>query len=164
MDGKALKVSNPKDFERVVMPKFFTQTKMKSFQRQLISHGFHRIPGGQHKGCYIHKLFVRRNVTTATIATTTISSGTPAADDDTTTAAAAAAQEQSASVTKKQSPAVAAGVTPKRSTAAAATASQQQPLPRRDSADPFERLLDMVTDPADTSPASLSSSSGTTKK
>ena len=182
MDGKALKVYNPKDFERVVMQKFFTQTKMKSFQRQLISHGFHRIPGGNDKGCYIHKRFVRNALASAPAAVAAAATTTPATDTT-------AHRKPKASATMKQSsPAAETAVTPTRSssnssstittTAAQHHPQQKQPQPsstpssrpqqRAEESDPFERLLDMVTDPADTdpadtSPASLSSSSGTPK-
>ena len=183
MDGKALKVYNPKDFERVVMPKFFTQTKMKSFQRQLISHGFHRIPGGNDKGCYIHKRFVR-NVLASASAPATVAAASATATTTPATDTTTAHRKPKASATMKQSsPAAETAVTPTRSssnssstittTAAQHHPQQKQPQPsstpssrpqqRAEESDPFERLLDMVTDPADTSPASLSSSSGTPK-
>lgn len=40
---------------------FKTQTKIKSFQRQLNLYGFTRIPNGPERGSYIHKYFVRDN-------------------------------------------------------------------------------------------------------
>jgi HSF-type DNA-binding len=61
LTGKAFKVHKPEEFECRIMPSFFSQTKYKSFQRQLNLYGFDRIPGGLSKGCYLHKLFLREN-------------------------------------------------------------------------------------------------------
>jgi hypothetical protein len=61
LTGKAFKVHKPEEFESRIMPIFFSQTKYKSFQRQLNLYGFDRIPGGSSKGCYLHKLFFREN-------------------------------------------------------------------------------------------------------
>ena len=56
-DGTAIKVHLPQEFEQSVMPIFFTQIRFKSFQRQLLQHGFVRIQGGDDKNCYINKKF-----------------------------------------------------------------------------------------------------------
>ena len=58
-NGTALKVHETQQFQDMIMPMFFTQIRIKSFQRQLLSHGFIRITGGDNKGCYVHKRFVR---------------------------------------------------------------------------------------------------------
>ena len=59
MDGCAIKVHDSRRFEQYLLPLFFTQTRVKSFQRKLNAHEFYRITGGTYKGCYMHKLFKR---------------------------------------------------------------------------------------------------------
>jgi HSF-type DNA-binding len=58
----AFRVHNVKNFMDTIMPKYFKQTKYRSFQRQLNMWGFERINCGPHKGGYFHKYFVRGNV------------------------------------------------------------------------------------------------------
>merc|ERR1712232_1342993 len=41
--GKAFKIHRPKEFADVVMPRYFDQTKYRSFQRQLYIYGFDRV-------------------------------------------------------------------------------------------------------------------------
>jgi hypothetical protein len=55
----AFRVHNPADFIDLVMPKYFKQTKYKSFQRQLNIWGFCRITSGRDKGGYVHPCFIR---------------------------------------------------------------------------------------------------------
>lgn len=57
--GRCFKVKNSKDFEKVVMPVYFTHTKITSFQRQLNLYGFKRITKGPDRGSYYHELFLR---------------------------------------------------------------------------------------------------------
>jgi hypothetical protein len=57
--GKAFRVHQPDAFFRTVMPRYFKQTKYKSFQRQLHIYGFHRITKGMDTGAYFHCMFVR---------------------------------------------------------------------------------------------------------
>jgi hypothetical protein len=38
--GTAFRVHQPDEFARIVMPRYFQQTKYKSFQRQLHIYGF----------------------------------------------------------------------------------------------------------------------------
>lgn len=59
--GKAFRIHKPIEFVSMVMPRYFQQTKYKSFQRQLHIYGFHRISTGQDKGAYYHDLFVRED-------------------------------------------------------------------------------------------------------
>jgi hypothetical protein len=57
--GKAFRVHQPKVFARTLMPRYFKQTKYKSFQRQLHVYNFHRISQGVDTGAYFHSMFVR---------------------------------------------------------------------------------------------------------
>lgn len=57
--GKAFIVRCPKKFVELVLPRFFKQTKITSFQRQLNMYGFRRIADGPDMGAYRHELFLR---------------------------------------------------------------------------------------------------------
>merc|ERR1711862_280043 len=59
--GRAFKVHNEALFVENVMPKFFFQTLMTSFTRQLGMYGFQKIIGKRNvdKGAYFHELFLR---------------------------------------------------------------------------------------------------------
>jgi hypothetical protein len=57
--GKAFRVHLPDVFARTVMPRYFKQTKYKSFLRQLQLYGFHRIRKGMDAGAYFHSMFIR---------------------------------------------------------------------------------------------------------
>jgi hypothetical protein len=57
--GRALRVHNKEAFAQLVMPRFFNQTKYKSFQRQLHLWGFKRINHGEDVGAYYHMYFLR---------------------------------------------------------------------------------------------------------
>ena len=59
--GKAFRVHYPEVFASEIMPRYFKQTKYKSFQRQLHMYGFHRTKKGIDKGAYYHDLFVQNN-------------------------------------------------------------------------------------------------------
>ena len=60
--GRCFVVHNPKEFVNHVMPHYFKQTKMASFQRQLNLYGFNRLTGGLDKGGYYHEMFLRGKV------------------------------------------------------------------------------------------------------
>eukprot|EP00934_Nitzschia_sp_Nitz4_P000753 Nitzschia sp. Nitz4//scaffold6_size259037//138112//139081//NITZ4_001082-RA/size259037-augustus-gene-0.294-mRNA-1//1//CDS//3329556917//753//frame0 len=58
-NGKAFKVHDPIAFTNLIIPRYFKQTRYKSFQRQLCLYGFDRVLTGPHKGSRYHKNFVR---------------------------------------------------------------------------------------------------------
>ncbi len=53
----SFKVHDADNFVKTVMPRFFKQTKYKSFQRQLNLYGFTRVDTGPNKGGYRHLSF-----------------------------------------------------------------------------------------------------------
>uniref|UniRef100_A0A7S2URE0 HSF-type DNA-binding domain-containing protein n=1 Tax=Attheya septentrionalis TaxID=420275 RepID=A0A7S2URE0_9STRA len=57
--GRSFVVHDPQKFVHEVMPCYFKQTKLSSFQRQLNLYGFSRITTGKDKGAYYHELFLR---------------------------------------------------------------------------------------------------------
>jgi hypothetical protein len=57
--GRSFRVQKAKEFLTTIMPRYFNQTKLTSFQRQLNLYGFTRITQGRDKGGYYHKLFLR---------------------------------------------------------------------------------------------------------
>jgi hypothetical protein len=57
--GRAFRVHNTKKFVSSILPKYFAQTKITSFQRQVNMYCFVRITSGQDKGAYYHRHFVR---------------------------------------------------------------------------------------------------------
>jgi len=62
--GRAFKIHKPKEFAALVMPRYFDQTKYRSFQRQLYIYGFDRVKKDKslppaEVGAYTHELFVR---------------------------------------------------------------------------------------------------------
>ena len=59
--GRAFKILDNNLFLAEVMPKYFYQTKMSSFIRQLSTYGFHKIVGKQNKdvNCFWHNLLLR---------------------------------------------------------------------------------------------------------
>jgi hypothetical protein len=61
-DGTSFKVFNTKLFVEMIMPRYFNQTKYKSFQRQLNIWGFERIQEGAERGGYSHHFLLRDNV------------------------------------------------------------------------------------------------------
>ena len=57
--GRCFLVHKPKDFVKEIMPLYFKQTKLTSFQRQLNLYGFCRLTFGQDRGGYYHELFLK---------------------------------------------------------------------------------------------------------
>ena len=56
--GRAFVVHKPKEFVVLVLPKYFKQSKLTSFQRQLSLYDFKRITDGPDRGGYYHELFL----------------------------------------------------------------------------------------------------------
>ncbi|GKY95739.1 hypothetical protein MPSEU_000534700 [Mayamaea pseudoterrestris] len=57
--GRAFLVKQPKRFMSEVMPKYFRQTRVTSFQRQNNLYGFRRLTRGADGGAYYHPMFLR---------------------------------------------------------------------------------------------------------
>ena len=57
--GRALRVHDPDAFVTKVLPRYFKQSKITSFQRQLNVYGFRRIVFGRDAGAYHHKYFLK---------------------------------------------------------------------------------------------------------
>jgi hypothetical protein len=57
--GRCFLVHDPKGFVDIVLPKYFKQSKLASFQRQLNLYGFQRLTKGNDKGGYYHEYFLR---------------------------------------------------------------------------------------------------------
>jgi len=57
--GRGFLVRKPAEFTTQIMPKYFRQTKLTSFQRQLNLYGFRRLTQGADSGAYYHELFLK---------------------------------------------------------------------------------------------------------
>ena len=57
--GRAFAIHKTKKFVETLMPRYFRQSKITSFQRQLNLYGFSRVTRGKDKGGYYHELFLR---------------------------------------------------------------------------------------------------------
>jgi len=60
--GRCFLVHKPKEFVTEVMPLYFRQSKLTSFQRQLNLYGFSRITTGRDRGGYYHEFFLRHKL------------------------------------------------------------------------------------------------------
>jgi hypothetical protein len=57
--GRCFIVHKSKEFVDHVMPRYFRQSKLTSFQRQLNLYGFMRLTSGRDRGGYFHELFLK---------------------------------------------------------------------------------------------------------
>jgi hypothetical protein len=57
--GRAFAIHKQKRFINDIMPRFFRQSKLTSFQRQLNLYGFRRLSQGPDNGGYYHELFLK---------------------------------------------------------------------------------------------------------
>jgi len=57
--GRAFGIHDTEKFEELIMPKYFKQSRLSSFQRQLNLYGFTRIVSGPDIGGYYHELFLK---------------------------------------------------------------------------------------------------------
>eukprot|EP00978_Attheya_sp_CCMP212_P019268 scaffold53803_cov52-Attheya_sp.AAC.2 len=57
--GRAFAIHKPRRFVTEIMSKYFRQSRMTSFQRQLNLYGFRRISQGPDNGGYYHELFLK---------------------------------------------------------------------------------------------------------
>lgn len=57
--GRCFVVHDAKGFVSFILPKFFKQSMLASFQRQLNLYGFQRLTKGSDKGGYYHECFLR---------------------------------------------------------------------------------------------------------
>jgi hypothetical protein len=63
--GRCFVIHKPKEFSDHVMPHYFRQSKLTSFQRQLNLYGFCRLTRGRDSGGYYHELFLRGKISLA---------------------------------------------------------------------------------------------------
>ncbi|CAB9505930.1 Heat stress transcription factor [Seminavis robusta] len=57
--GRCFVVHQPERFVEEVMPRYFSQTKLTSFQRQVNLYGFRRLTAGSDRNGYYHEMFLR---------------------------------------------------------------------------------------------------------
>ena len=57
--GRAFAIKKSQRFVEEILPKFFKQSRLTSFQRQLNLYGFRRITQGSDNGGYFHELFLQ---------------------------------------------------------------------------------------------------------
>jgi hypothetical protein len=57
--GRAFAIHKQRRFVNDIMPRFFRQSKLTSFQRQLNLYGFRRLSQGPDNGGYYHELFLK---------------------------------------------------------------------------------------------------------
>ena len=57
--GLSVMIHKPEEFVKKIMPKYFTSSRLSSFQRQLNLYGFRRRMGAEDKGGFYHPDFIK---------------------------------------------------------------------------------------------------------
>jgi len=60
--GRCFVIHKPREFVDQVMPEYFRQSKLTSFQRQLNLYGFRRLTAGPDRGGYYHEMFLKHKL------------------------------------------------------------------------------------------------------
>jgi hypothetical protein len=60
--GRCFIIHKPREFVEQIMPKYFNQSKLTSFQRQLNLYGFRRLTTGSDRGGYYHEMFLKHKL------------------------------------------------------------------------------------------------------
>ena len=60
--GRCFVIHKPREFVDQVMPEYFRQSKLTSFQRQLNLYGFRRLTTGADRGGYYHEMFLKHKL------------------------------------------------------------------------------------------------------
>lgn len=82
--GRSFRIHKKKEFERIVMPTLFQQSKIASFHRQLNHYGFKRqILESPDKGGYYHECFLRGRFQLSLSVHRVVSSGPKKNENDT---------------------------------------------------------------------------------
>lgn len=82
--GRSFRIHKKTDFERIVMPRLFQQSKIASFHRQLNHYGFKRqILEGPDKGGYYHQSFLRGHFQLSLSVHRVVASGPKKIENDT---------------------------------------------------------------------------------
>jgi hypothetical protein len=60
--GRCFVIHKPREFVDQIMPEYFRQSKLTSFQRQLNLYGFRRLTTGADRGGYYHEMFLKHKL------------------------------------------------------------------------------------------------------
>lgn len=60
--GRCFVIHKPREFVDKIMPEYFRQSKLTSFQRQLNLYGFRRLTAGADRGGYYHEMFLKHKL------------------------------------------------------------------------------------------------------
>jgi len=57
--GRSWRINDPKEFQNIIIPKFFRHRNLSSFMRQVNGWGFHRVTRTHDHNSYYHEKFLR---------------------------------------------------------------------------------------------------------
>ena len=60
LNGRGFQINDPEELV-TILPRFFEQTKYRSFRRQINMWHFDRVLDGPHRGVFVHPYFVKGN-------------------------------------------------------------------------------------------------------